>query len=231
VLSWLLSGYKASHIAIIAGVLVCVFACFEIDFSKSFPVLHPLQRPSYIVLAVGVLLLVAGVFVLRRDRPPSIKLVAGKWTYSVIDCDIEHDYTHSGVAEIFQEGQRIRFEGSRRRMAWRDNDGQHEQNVNIHWRTSWGFLDEEGVLRYDYDMPLPGRGGRIMGYVRIQIAGEERHPTEMSGNYYMLPPFADNLPNTRWGSITWVRVAEKKPRWWNRSGAKREQQPPQNRNA
>jgi hypothetical protein len=41
----------------------------------------------------------------------------------------------------------------------------------------------------------------------------------MTGNYYMLPPYANNIPNTQWGTITWQKV-ESQDGWWKRHAAR-----------
>lgn len=214
-LDWFVSR-RASHVLMLLGALCAFFACFRIDVNKSTIIPQLLPEPNYIVAALGILMVVAGaVAPILEGAPPKIKRLAGEWAYSVSDGDAETVYGHDGVAEIIQQGQRIRIEGFRRNMWWQDDNGKHKRCVNIQWHTSWGWLDEEGVLRYDYDMPLSGREGRIMGYVRIQINGKNRNPLCMTGMYYMLPPYSERLPNTRFGTITWTRVSNK-DRWWNR---------------
>jgi hypothetical protein len=215
-IDWIVSR-KAPQIILLLGALCIFFACFTIDPSKSSIVPQLLPKPRYPVIGLGGILLLVGALATLLDRVPvGLKELAGEWTYSVRDCEMESAYSHGGIAEFFQKGHRIRIDGFRRYMTWRDTDGNHEYKADIHWHTSWGWLDDEGVLRYDYDMAIPGRGGRIMGYVRIQINEKVRRPEKMIGTYYILPPYSNELPNTRWGTITWERKANDRPSRWSR---------------
>ncbi len=67
----------------------------------------------------------------------------------------------------------------------------------------------DSVLRCNYHIaiPEPRRGGEHIDAVFwLKITSES--PRTMHGNYYMLPPFDENMLNCKWGSVTYRKINE-----------------------
>jgi hypothetical protein len=82
--------------------------------------------------------------------------------------------------------------------------------VNVSWESDWAYICDDNILRLEYHIaiaePLTG-GNYIDAVCRLMITS--RTPAEMSGRYYMLPPFDESTLNCKWGTITFRRIEEK----------------------
>ncbi|MGH9762666.1 MAG: hypothetical protein ACREDR_47885, partial [Blastocatellia bacterium] len=70
------------------------------------------------------------------------------------------------------------------------------------WGSEWAEICDDNFLRFDYHItiPHPKHGGvLIQAICRVKLSSEV--PREMTGNYYTLPPFDEDVLNCPSGSI------------------------------
>jgi len=208
---------KASHFIILIGIITLFFSVFTFTYNPLK--VSALEKLSVFSFFLGIGIIGIGILLILLDKKPKTKFnLQGKWEYRFEETDLEFSYKHGGIATIIQDGNKIKIDGFRRYMEWEDTSGiMHEKKINMHWCTSWGLIDEEGMLRYDYDMPISGNVGRIVGYVKVQLDKHgEAKPKSFEGVQCMLPPFPTTGPVSKWGTISYKKVEDIKPALWER---------------
>jgi hypothetical protein len=176
--------------------LVCLLG------SVAWLVSSPGWEPS-----IALLSLVAA-FITLDERLSSVPKVEGRWEYDVVTADLE--FSHQGDCHIQQEGEKIRVQGARRYTCSLNAGVKICQAVNISWESDWAQLCDDNNLRLEYHIAIaePQRGGKYIDAICCLKIPSKR-PTEMSGNYYMLPPFDASTLNCKWGTITFRKIDEK----------------------
>lgn len=202
-LAEMLFKLRVPYLTVLLGALAVFFSYFSVGPNFSFvPIAQPGIQP---VIAGGVLIVLGLILVVFERAPARVPSIAGNWEYHVKDADPQRQYGHGGTAEITQNGAKIIIDGFRNYMSWMEGGERKEhKDITLHWRTSWALIDDH-VLRYDYEIPLPGEQGRIMGYVRINLPKSGKL-NQMRGIYCILPPFKTDLANTHWGTIEYKRI-------------------------
>jgi len=192
------------------------------DFSKPNAFQRLRDHPNLIVLSVGVLLLIVGVLILilglvaqRRGRSSTKYKIGGSWTYTAVEGDPSYPYTYSGTVEITQHGQEVELHGWRTLERRVDIEGTHDTPCEYYWGSVWAWLDEAGVLRYEYYAYDKAQAGTNMGYARVDLVGKKRTPGKMRG-YFILPANFGPDPKGGRGTIAYSQVVENKPSWFNR---------------
>ena len=156
------------------------------------------------VTAIGLL----AAFIQFDRRLISTPTIQGRWEYIVTDAYKET--SHKGDCEIHQEENIIRIQGVRRYTALPRPKPAIE--VEIAWNSQWAELCGDNVLRFDYYILIPGhdhqsRGNHLEAICRIPV--NSHNPTEMIGNFYVLPPFDQLTPDCTWGTIRFRRLDPK----------------------
>lgn len=155
-----------------------------------------------VVATVGTL----ATFITLTERFSPTPNVEGRWEYTVDTAD--NKFSHKGDCHIRQDGEKILIQGARRYTCLLKSQSRVCQAVNISWESDWAHCDDS-ALRFEYHIAIaePRRGGKYIDAIcRLNITS--KNPTEMSGNYYMLPPFDESTLNCQWGSITFRKLAE-----------------------
>jgi hypothetical protein len=154
-----------------------------------------------VIAIVGAL----AAFVTLSESFSRTPQVEGRWEYTVVTGDAE--FSHKGDCYIKQEGEKLRIQGARRYSCALKARRKVCKSVNISWESDWAHLYDDNVLRFEYHIAIaePRRGGAYIDAIcRLNITSPK--PSEMTGNYYMLPPFAEATLNCKWGTITFRRL-------------------------
>jgi hypothetical protein len=136
----------------------------------------------------------------------SVPSISGRWEYRVVTADRE--FSHNGDCYVHQDGRTVRIQGVRRYTCALKARRKVCKAVEIPWASEWAQVCEDGVLRFDYHIAIaePRRDGKsIEAICRLNLMGGK--PDEMTGKYYMLPPFDEATLNCKWGSIVFKRLA------------------------
>lgn len=154
-----------------------------------------------ILLTLGSL----ATFITFDERLSPTPNVAGRWEYTVVTGGEE--FSHKGDCHIRQNGEKIQIQGARRYSCSLTARRKVCQAVNVSWESDWAHLCDDNVLRFEYHIAIaePRRGGKYIDAVcRLNITSKK--PSEMSGSYYMLPPFDESTLNCKWGTITFRKL-------------------------
>ncbi len=154
-----------------------------------------------IVATLGLL----AAFITLDGRLSTTPNVEGRWEYTVDTADME--FSHKGDCYIRQDGEKIQIQGARRYTCALKSRRKVCQAVNVSWESDWAHLYDDNILRFEYHIAIaePRRGGKYIDAIcRLNITSKK--PSEMSGNYYMLPPFDESTLNCKWGTITFRRL-------------------------
>lgn len=133
--------------------------------------------------------------------------VEGRWEYEVTTANKE--FSHKGDCFIRQEGNKVQLQGARRYTCLLKARRRVFQAVNIPWSSDWAQICDDDVLRFHYHIAIvePQRGGAyIEAICRLELTSQK--PTEMTGNYYTLPPFDEATLNCKWGAIIFSKIEE-----------------------
>lgn len=146
-------------------------------------------------------------FITLDERLSPTPKVEGRWEYTVYTANME--FSHKGDCHIRQKGEQIQIQGARRYSCSLKSRRKVCQAVNVSWESDWAQLCDDNVLRFEYHIAIaePHRGGKYIDAIcRLNITA--KRPSEMAGNYYMLPPFDESTLNCKWGTITFTKLAE-----------------------
>jgi len=163
------------------------------------------SSPSWepILAALGLL----ATFITLDERLSLTPNVKGRWEYTVVTGGM--GFSHKGECHIQQDGEKIRIQGARRYTCSLTSRRKICQAVNISWESDWAHLYDDNILRFEYHIAIaePHQGGKYIDAIcRLKITSKK--PSEMSGNYYMLPPFEESTLNCKWGTITFHKLEE-----------------------
>ncbi len=131
----------------------------------------------------------------------------GRWEYEVTTASKE--FSHKGDCYIRQTGDTVQLQGVRQYTCSLKARRKICQPVNIPWKSDWAQVCDDNILRFHYHIAIaePRRGGKhIEAICRLELTSQK--PTEMTGNYYMLPPFDEATLNCKWGAIVFRRIEE-----------------------
>jgi hypothetical protein len=170
----------------------------SIAWLVSEPHWHPL------VVSIGLL---AGLVASDERLFSSTPKVEGRWQYEVTTSDKE--FSHKGDCHIHQEGLKVRVQGVRRYTCSMEGRRRISKPVDIPWSSDWAQICDDGVFRFEYHIAItePRRGGKYIEAI-CTLKLISKNPREMSGNYYMLPPFDEATLNCKWGSVVFYKVKE-----------------------
>lgn len=162
------------------------------------------HEPSWhpVIVAIGLL----ATYIKLDFRFSTVPRVGGRWQYWVETADRE--VSHKGECTIHQAGTRLRIEGTRRFTCTNAGGGGACREVAIPWSSNWAEVCADSSLRFDYHIAIPGhehRGQSIEAICRLRL--DTKTPAQMSGTYYMLPPFEPSTLNCQWGTVTFERMA------------------------
>lgn len=133
--------------------------------------------------------------------------VEGRWEYEVTTAS--KDFSHKGDCHIRQKGNNIQLQGVRHFTSSLKVGRKVCLAVNIPWSSDWAQICDDDILRFHYHIAIvePRRGGKYIEAVcRLELTSKK--PTEMTGNYYMLPPFDEATLNCKWGAIVFRKIEE-----------------------
>lgn len=156
--------------------------------------------------AVAVVTLL-GTFIGLDGGFSSTPRVAGRWEYVVVTND--KDFSHKGDCRIYQHGRHVRMHGVRRFTCALKGHQRVYKETEAVWASDWAEICEDNNLRLDYhiNLPLPEGGGvQIEAMCRLELSSA--NPEEMTGNYFMLPPFDEAVLNSPFGTIVFRRLAD-----------------------
>lgn len=133
--------------------------------------------------------------------------IAGRWEYHVVTS--EENFSHKGDCTIRQDGRNIQIHGTRRYTSALKSRKKIATKVNIPWSSEWGEICNDNMMRFHYHI---GLGTVQRGGTSIQAICRVSLPTpslvQMTGNYYVLPPFDQAVSNYMWGSISFRPLGE-----------------------
>lgn len=153
------------------------------------------------VTLIGLLV----TFVTTDNRFSPAYNLKGRWEYEVTTADAQ--FSHKGDCHIHQQYQELQIQGVRRYTCSLKSRRKVCKAVNISWSSDWAYICDDNTLRFDYSIAIaePRRGGDyIQAICRLELTSTE--PTEMTGNYYMLPPFDETTLNCKWGTIVFRKL-------------------------
>lgn len=107
------------------------------------------------------------------------------------------EFSHAGRCELRQNGTSIESIGR-----WYYAASQSERkNVDIPWQSTWGEVDKDGNVRFDYQIDIE-ESDHVSAICKLHL--QDRH--EMFGTYHRLPPFPVQSTITKWGHICFYKL-------------------------
>jgi hypothetical protein len=143
-----------------------------------------------------------------RELDTSVYNVQGDWKYIVTSANKE--LSHRGECSIIQNGKAIQIQGIRKTCSLNDENHNHEE-VDIPWYSRWAEICNDNVLRFDYIITITegsSHEGRHLEAI-CKISLNSTNLSELTGNYYVLPPFDERMQNCQWGTIRFSKLQPK----------------------
>lgn len=126
--------------------------------------------------------------------------LSGNWNYEVLTPEGER--SHSGICKIVQKGSFLKLDGYRKRYRKRLGDSITEVATHNHWHSTWCQICCDGKIRVDYIIAL--EDVKVSAVCVLDISEDGR---ELTGDYFLLPPFSDTTLNAKHGSITFSKAS------------------------
>jgi hypothetical protein len=135
-------------------------------------------------------------------KPP----IDGRWEYLVVSAN--NQFSHKGDCNIRQNEAHVTIRGTRRFTRIKEGARVICKPVHISWNSEWAQWCNDSFLRFEYaiSLPDPRRGGQnIRAICKVEMPSHNIN--EMTGKFYVLPPFEKSALNCNWGDITLTRLA------------------------
>lgn len=160
-----------------------------------------LHRPDVTFSGIGIYLFgtFTGILFYIKKKIVERRKVDGCWEYLVHEAN--NNFSHKGYCNIKTCNDRLRISGVRKYTCTLD---QKCEEVNIAWNATWASVCSDNRLRFDYQITLTD--GKFYGAIcRVNLPNNK--PTEMTGNYYLLPPFDPEVLNCKHGTIKFKKIS------------------------
>ncbi len=165
------------------------------------------QHPTTFKLLLGagvVLALVGGVMDYNKAKagvsPPFS--IQGEWEYWVEGKIGAEPISYGGTCTITQRGSSLRLMGGRQWRSELTSSGEvtMEQFFDrpIPWTSSWASIDEDGTVRFEYDLTS---SVNAKGFCRLSIREQPGEGVTLAGQVAILPPGEPLV-----GSCTFTRI-------------------------
>ena len=157
-------------------------------------------NPEVTFSGIGIYFLgaITGIYLFVKNKIVNGKNVNGCWEYLVHEAN--NRFSHKGYCNIKMNNNRLQISGERLYTCTLNNEC---EKTNTAWQSTWADICYDNCIRFDYKITLSE--GMVSAICRINVP--ERKPTEMTGRYYMLPPFSPEVLNCKYGTIKLKRIA------------------------
>lgn len=157
------------------------------------------EHPEVTFSGIGLYIFgaITAIYLYIKNKILDNKNVFGCWEYFVHEANGK--FSHKGYCNIRMNENRLQINGERLYTCSLNHEC---EKTNIAWQSTWADICHDDCIRFDYKITLSE--GILSAICRINLS--EKKPTEMTGRYYLLPPFNLDVLNCKYGTIKFKKI-------------------------